>query len=62
MCAWCVLLLCRAAGILRGDFLPNHTLVIDATPFEGIKIVQREDASTLAATSEDAKGPQLLRF
>ncbi len=58
-----------AKGILRGDFVPNSLIYIDANPIEGLKILPRDlpagsgDGKGEEGTSQDAHadGPQLLR-
>lgn len=52
-----------AKGILRGDFVPNSVIAIDANPIEGLKIVPRDltPAEEEAASENKADGPQLLR-
>lgn len=48
-----------AKGILRGEYVPNSTILIDANPIEGLKITSNVDPPK--SEDVDAKGPQLLR-
>ncbi len=63
-----------AKGILRGDFVPNSLIFVDADPVEGLKILPRELPPEVGAgqgegegegesssSSKSAKGPTLLR-